>query len=208
MPTNPRPSGAPADGTAVDVPGASDIQSRRGNRKVLLAVIAITLIGCGAVVYNAFAPVTAERLDATSQRAVVAACRAAYDQLSKFGPLPPTATPADRAALTERENSVFSKMADTFAAQNPPDRDGLTALRAWTSDWRTLIERRADYATELRTGAKNPELVLPLDGGAPITNRMNKYARTHDAVICATHNLQAEIVDGLRAYPDDPTESA
>jgi hypothetical protein len=170
--------------------------------------VLITLIGCGAVVYNAYAPVTDEVLDTASQRAVVQACRTAFDTVSKFAPLPPTATPADRAALTERENAVFATMVDAFDRLDPPDRDGRTALRAWSADWRTLLERRAQYARDLRRGTPSPELVLPLDGGAPVTARMNKYARTHDAVVCATHNLQAEIVDGVRAYPDDPTESA
>jgi hypothetical protein len=198
----------PVETDASNVVPPIDPTVRRRNRFILLAVIVMTLIGCGAIVYNAFAPVTEEPLDATSTAAVQHGCRAAYDELRTFGVLPPTATPDDRAALTERENGVFSGMVDAFARLQPPDASGRTALHDWIADWRALIARRADYAHQLRAHAAHPELVIPVDAGAPITNRMNQYARTHDAVGCETHNLQAEIVDGVRDYPNDPTASS
>ncbi len=199
------PVESPDDTLAVPGP---DPAARRRNRLVLLVVAVMTLIGCGAIVYNAYAPVTEEPLDSASTAAVQHGCRAAYDELRSFGPLAPTATPEDRAALTERENGVFTKMVDGFATLSPPNSSGRTALHDWIADWRALVARRADYARQLRNHTASPELVIPINAGAPITDRMNQYARTHDAVGCETHNLQAEIVDGVRDYPNDPTASS
>ena len=101
---------------------------------------------------------------------------------------------------------LLSTLATTIAAQRPTAHDGQTALTDWVADWRALIDRRATFAHTLdRDG--NAEFVIPKDPkGAPITNRMNEFARTHALIGCETHNLQAETLDGPRNYPNDPTK--
>ncbi len=177
------------------------------DRAPLIALFGITLAGIIVVLYGVFvAPETEELLSQASHDRAAAACHKTWAELRTFPKLT-TAAPADRAALLERENIVFTKLADAFAQLKTPQNDGAIALRGWVQDWRGVNASRAAYARALRTSPKFPELLLPKDDqGAPVTNRMNQYSRTHELIGCATHNLQAEITDGERRYPDDPTK--
>lgn len=201
---------APAAGTDTDAPAPSGTAApRKESRASLYAVIAMTLAGMGTIVYGVvFANRTDEPLDTASTAIVAAACKDAYIELKTLTPLKPdvSTTFADRASLTNQENAIFTAMADKIAFAKPTDNDGKIALSKWIEDWRAVIDRRARYATDLGSVGDDAQLVLPKDGGAPVTNRMNKFSRTHDLIGCATHNLQAEIVDGVRVYPTDPTK--
>ena len=190
-----------------DRDGSRPERSRSTNRYALYAVIAITLAGMATVVYGTFANVTDEPIDAPTQRIAAQACASAYNDLKRLSPLTPNATFNDRAILTEHENAIFTTLANRVSTTHPTDHDGSIALTAWIGDWRSLIQRRANYAKDLRAIGNKAEPDFPKDtSGAPVTNRMNQFSRTHNLIGCATHNLQAEIVDGLRAYPNDPTQ--
>ncbi len=191
---------------ARDEPPTAPGRSR--NRIPLVVMILMTLVGMGAVVYNSFASETEEPLDQASHVVVATACRQAFDVLHRF-PVLTSAAAGARADLLVRENVVFNRMTDAFTRATPPNHSGAIALGKWIGDWRAVNQRRAQYAHDLRASNKFPELVLPKDdAGAPITNRMNEFSRTHDLVGCETHNLQAETVDGVRDYPNDPTRTA
>ena len=89
---------------------------------------------------------------------------------------------------------------------HPKNPVGAEATSGWLGDWKSLNQSRSQYAIDLRRHVGHPELLLKKDGGAPITKRMNDFAGTHELIGCESHNLQAEIVDGARNYPRDPTE--
>ena len=199
-PARPPESAITDDNLAVELP-TSDLRARLP----LIIIIAFTLISCGAVVYNAFAPVTEEKLDDKARSVASTACRATYDNLKTL-PVLTSVESVDRAKRLEQENTIFERLAVTLATARPTDRVGGEAYRAWVRDWHGVNKARSAYAVALRASPDFPELLLPKDGSAPITNRMNKYSRTHNLIVCATHNLQAEIVDGKRNYPNDPTK--
>ena len=65
-----------------------------------------------------------------------------------------------------------------------------------------MLKRRAQYVHDLGTTNTHVDLVIPIDDkGAPVTDRMNQYARTHELNQCLTQNLQLETVDTIRQYP-------
>ena len=180
-----------------------------GRPKALLAIAAITIIGMIAAVYGAFASGTEEKLTKAAHDVVASECARAYLQLRALPPLVASinTTTTDRATLTRRENTIFATMVDGFTAAKPTNTSGKVALAAWIQDWRSLIDRRAKYADDLISTRDHAELVITKDDqGAPITNRMNEFSRTHALIGCETHNLQAETVDGVRSYPSDPTK--
>ncbi len=174
-------------------------------RLPLIIIVAFTLISCGAVVYNALAPTTSEKLNEQARTVAATACRDAYERLKKL-PVIATTAASEAADLLEAENTIFVAMAKQLATARPTNAVGATAYSGWVADWNGVNTSRAAYATKLRNDDPRPELLLPKDGSAPVTNRMNKYSRTHNLIVCATHNLQAEIVDGVRNYPNDPTK--
>ena len=179
----------------------------RGSRAPLYSVIVITLLGMGAVVYGTFASTTNEPLNKTSHDVIAKSCADAYTGLKKLPPLKATATFADRASLVTQENLIFTAMTNTIATTHTENHDGEVARTKWVEDWRSVIERRAMYAADLLKVGDASEPAFPKDeGGAPVTNRMNQFSRTHTLIGCATHNLQAEIIDGVRVYPTDPTK--
>src|SRR4051812_20897463 len=157
------------------------------NRLPLLIVLVLTLFGVAGVVSASFAPTTEEPLDARSHTTVQHACDATYRALKALPPLTHDSTRAELAARTTEENSLFTTMASEFDRVQPKDNDGRVALRAYTADWRSVITRRAQYVRQLGATKKHVDLVIPIDDkGAPVTDRMNQYARTHDLRQCLT----------------------
>ncbi len=208
QPGDARPGDAtPGDGAPVPVPDDTRTPRQRWRaRAPLFGVLAITLFGLGAVVYDSFAPTTEEPLDAHSHTVIADACHATYLNLRALPPLTNASTRTELASRTERENTEFAAMVTKFDRLTPPNADGRRALHDWNADWRAVLVRRASYVQELRASPKRAELVLPRDStGAPITDRMNQYARTHALTGCLTSNLQAETVDTIRQYPTNDT---
>lgn len=168
----------------------------------LLAVIAITLVGSGAVFYGAWNADTAEPLDPASRRTLAAACDAAFPALRAFPPITSRSLIAQRAQRILDENRILARIPAVADTLTPPNSDGAAALRGWASDWRALLAARTRFSRDLAGPVARPELILPTVGGdAPITKRMTEYARTHALPQCQPDNLQAEIVDGGRRYP-------
>jgi hypothetical protein len=213
-PNHPHAADAPSAGNG-DGPGGqgpppldSDAMRRRKwwNRAPLLIVLVLTLIGVAGVFYDSFAPTTEEPLGSVPHAEVQHACDTAYRTLKSLPPLTRTSTRTQLAARTTQETAIFNTMVSKFAQVRPSDRDGRTAVRAWTADWRSVLARRVEYVKALGNTTKHVDLVIPIDEqGAPVTDRMNQYSRTHDLNQCLTQNLQLETVDTIRQYPKTDT---
>jgi hypothetical protein len=211
-PNHPHTADAPTSGDGRGGPGGPPIDDatlrRRKwwNRAPLLIVLVLTLIGVAGVLYDSFAPTTEEPLGTGPHAAVQHACDTAFRTLKALPPLTRNSTRAQLAARTTQETAIFDTMVAQFAKVHPSDRDGNTAVRAWTADWRSVLGRRVDYVKALGNTTKHVDLVIPIDEqGAPVTDRMNQYSRTHDLNQCLTQNLQLETVDTIRQYPKTDT---
>ncbi len=190
------------------VPLVPSARTKWRNRMPLIAVIVITLLGISTVFIDVFSPTTEEPLDAHSHAVVQQACDTAYRTLKALPPLTHRTTRAQQRARIVEENAVFDAMIAKFAPLRPLNHDGRIALSAWTADWKSVLARRADYANELAATTGHVNLVIPIDSqGAPVTDRMNQYSRTHDLDQCLTENLQLETLGAIREYPATDTQS-
>lgn len=164
----------------------------------------MTLIGSAAVVWGVFNQNTLEPLDQASHDQLQQTCASAQVALRKIAPITSQSTREDRARRVDDENVILKQVVTTADSLNPPSPAGATALRDWTADWRALLAARADYARALRGTEPKPSPSLPVANDAPVTKRMNDWSRTHSLNVCDTTYLQAEILDGVRTYPDKP----
>lgn len=198
---------APHPNGAVHQAGVS--HARRVRRRLILAG-AILFVGVWifAIVWSVTVTTKSpERLDGGAANAVDAACSRAQHQLNAL----PNSYPiqgADRVARVRAENVVLRAMTNQFRAVDPQHKTPANALRGWTDDWSRLIDARATYANELDAGKSDPtkkvKFVLPSDAGAlePVTNKMDDFVRENHPNIdaCFTNALQADVVEGPRAY--------
>ena len=175
----------------------------------MLIVLALTLIGVGTAVYDAFAPTTEEPLDAHSHAAVLHACDDTYHTLKARPPLTHATTRARvRAHASSRRTRASTPWWRSSTSSAHPTRTAAPRCATGRADWRALLTRRAQYAQQLARTNKRIDFVVPISPvGAPITDRMNQYSRTHDLNQCLTENLQAETLDTIRQYPRDNTVS-
>lgn len=177
-------------------------RGRWRNRAPLLVIAAMTLAGALSVVWGVFNQDTLEPLDAASRDRLRQTCVSEQQQLRQLAPITSQSTREDRARRVDDENVILSRIVTTAASLRPPNPAGATALRDWTADWRALLAARAQYASALRGPEARPQPNLPVNGGKPVTKRMNDYSRTHALGECVTGYLQAEILDGVRTYPN------
>jgi hypothetical protein len=202
------PAGMPDGGEPPVVDPAGERRRRRRNRVPLLIVLLLTLVGVGGAVYDAFAPTTEEPLDAHAHTVVLQSCDAAFRTLTSLPPLTHNTTRAQLASRVVQEDSIFNDMVSRFDHVTPTNHDGRIALRDWTADWRSVLQRRAQYVSQLRATTHHVDFIVPIDkSAAPVTDRMNQYSRTHDLNPCLTGNLQLETLDTIRQYPKSDTAS-
>jgi hypothetical protein len=176
---------------------------RPGWRKPVFMAAFVAFIGVWAFGfwYDANRPAP-EPLDAASQRAAAAACRAAISKLAVLEPLPSPPVLTKRIARVRSEDAIFTDLVATFRAIHPTDGDGAKAIQSFATDWQHLTAARERYADELSAGKTRPDLVIPVDPTkAPITIRMKEYAQIHRLNVCTPDSLQGEVVEGAREYP-------
>jgi hypothetical protein len=151
--------------------------------------------------YDAHRP-KPEPLDAASQRAAVATCRAAIVDLRTLPQVGAAPTVDDRVRRISAENTMLSRVARGLDTIHPTDHSGAEALAGFTADWRHLTTSRERYVEQLKATGKRPKLEIPVGpDGAPVTIRMRLYADIHHLLDCTPDSLQGEVVEGLRTYP-------
>jgi hypothetical protein len=90
----------------------------------------------------------------------------------------------DRADLVEQSTDMLSAMIDDLEAVEPADEKGQAIVPDWIADWRTLLQDRYDYATQLRNGENVPFTETPVDG-IPITEKIETFAGDNEMPSCA-----------------------
>jgi hypothetical protein len=165
--------------------------SRRDDRTVrlrragALTVIAV-LAGFWAWAFSPFAPRT--KADGLADRTYVQLanqrCKDATAELNRV-PLARTArTPAERADILDRANTVVATMAaglrNDAAGAVGRDRE---LLDQWLADWDAYVASRMRYAAALRTDP-DARFLVPGRSGGQITQTMDGFSRTNRITAC------------------------
>ena len=119
---------------------------------------------------------------AESTCAATAEARSKLASLVKIDINDPTAL-ARRADLVEQATDDLEKMLDTIEARPPADAKGLAIVPLWIAEYRTYIEDRRDYISNLRTGSIK-DFAESMVEGVPISERLSKFARENLAKSC------------------------
>lgn len=184
-------------------PTGSTRRRRRRRRLLLIGGGLFLAVWIFAIVWSVTITTRSpEKLDAPAGARVEAACRAAQTSLKALPAVKETDGGAVRVARVRTENSILTTMTERFDEVTPAHGTPTHALRAWTGDWRRIIEARARYATDLETKHR-ARLELPATGGIkPISDNMDDFVREqhHQIDTCFTDSLQAEVVEGPRVY--------
>jgi hypothetical protein len=187
-------------------PGAPGVTRTRTIRRTLI-VGAFVLVGLAwgiAITYSVtVGGRSPERLADPEARAVAAACRDAQRALEELPQVDVQANFSDKADRVEREDAILTAMIRQIRTVHPEGRDPSVALNGWLTDWERLVRAREQYANDLRTGGADARFVEPAsDGVEPIANKMNDWTLEQGTRtdVCNTGVLQAEVVDGPRAY--------
>jgi hypothetical protein len=179
---------------------------RRIPRPVLITVLVVVGAAWAYAIWYSVNRTSPEDLDDASNAAIGDACTGALSELRALPPLGEDASAAEGVALAEQENEIFTAMIEQFAAIRPDaGDDAVDAYRAWIDDWRALLSARAQFADDLAADGSARLETPSISSGSvrPITDRMNEYASQRVLVNCEPDVLQAEVVDGPRAYPDE-----
>ena len=176
-------------------------------RLIVLAMVALGAVWVFAIVWSVTVTThSPERLAVADAQSVVGVCSDAQQQLRAL-PLPYPKLGADRVTRLRAENTILRAMTARFGDTRPSSSTPAAALAGWSADWNRLIDARTRYADQLAAAAndlsKKVKFVVPATGGVkPITERMDDFVRENhpDLDACFTTALQAEIVEGPRAY--------
>jgi hypothetical protein len=187
-------------------PTTSGVTRTRSIRRYLI-VGAFVLVGLAwgiAITYSVtVGGRSPERLTDPEARAVAGACRDAQHALENLPQVEARASFSDTADRVEREDAILTAMIQQIRTVHPGGRDPSVALNGWLSDWERLVTAREQYANDLRTGGADARFVEPAsDGVEPIANKMNDWTLEQGTRTdgCNTGVLQAEVVEGPRAY--------
>jgi hypothetical protein len=151
--------------------------------------------------YDAHRP-KPEPLDARSEHAAAAVCKAAIAELRKLPQVGGAPTVGIRVQRISAENAALSRVVRGLDAIHPTDRAGAQALTGFAKDWTNLVAARTKYVHELAATGTRPKLFIPVaPDGAPVTIRMGEYTDIHHLGDCSPDSLQGEVVEGRRTYP-------
>ena len=113
-------------------------------------------------------------------------CAAALEVIEDLPAAQEAENPEERAPSAAAATDELEAMVDDLAAEAPTGagRDArITGL--WLQDWRTYLEDRRDYVTELEQGSEEPFEVTPR-GNRQITVTIDNFATVNDMESCAT----------------------
>lgn len=175
---------------------------RRIWRWIATAGLAVVLVAWGIAIWFSLTAGSPEDLDDDALAALAAVCDETLAALEAPPQLTQGASADENISRVEFENDVFTEMVDGVDAIAPDSGDAARALDAWVDDWRALIAARAAFAIDLTDDGTARLRVPSVSSGSvrPISDRMNEYATGRGLDQCTTDALQAENVDGVRAY--------
>ncbi len=91
-----------------------------------------------------------------------------------------------RAGLVDEGTILLEQMLVDLMAVPPSDPKGAEIVPLWIADYEALIERRYDYADELRAGIDEPFTEPPAEGTSiPVTEKLETFAGDNEMPSCA-----------------------
>jgi hypothetical protein len=121
----------------------------------------------------------AEKLCATTRDKVLALPAA-----STFADIEPRAEALrQRAVVLDQATALMQAQYDGLRANEPTDEQAREGVDLWLGDWEGYLESRRVQADRLRRGEDKP-FTVPEEGGAPVTLRMDAFAKTNGMPSC------------------------
>jgi hypothetical protein len=186
-------TGGPADGGD----GSEHAPRSRATRIALVAALVVLLgMWAYALVYSVTRK-DPERLTNAQRHQVLDACDRAADDMRALPVVPEPPTNATVSARATAETDVLAHMVATLRHMEPSRAAARQALDAWLDDWDIMLHARRTYAQEVLHD-KGAKLVTPVDAGAPIFVRMNKYTDSKGLPDCDVEALGVTSVDAVR----------
>ncbi len=188
--------GDPGHGGGGDGGGDGRGRSRLLRRSLVGALVVLVGLWAYALVYSVTRK-DPERLTSAERHAALDACRQAAADMRSLPTVPTPPTNATVSARAEGETDVLARMVSTLRRLEPDREAARQALDAWLDDWDIMLRARRTYARDVLHD-KGAKLVTPVDAGAPIFVRMNKYSDSKGLADCSVEALGATAVNALR----------
>ena len=91
-----------------------------------------------------------------------------------------------RAGLVDRGTDLLAQMLVDIMVVPPSDAKGAEIVPLWIADYERLLERRYDYADELRAGIDEPFTEPPAEGTQiPVTEKLETFAGDNEMPSCS-----------------------
>ncbi len=91
----------------------------------------------------------------------------------------------ERADLVDQSTDILEAMLDQTVAVGPTDDKGIAIVPKWESEYRTFLDDRHNYATQLRDSGQNLAFYETEVGGLPISERLETFAGDNEMPACA-----------------------
>ena len=181
-----------------DVPrdGTGDGPATTTRRRVRPATVAIGVIIVGFAAMWIYAWFLAPRgnIDRFPDRAWADAAErvcavtgedvAALPAASTFADIEPKAEALrQRAEVLDEVTVLLGRQVEALRATEPADDKSREGVALWLADWDGYLQSRRDQADRLRQGEDRP-FVVHEQGGAPVTLRMDAFAKTNGMPSC------------------------
>ena len=91
----------------------------------------------------------------------------------------------ERAEIVDRATDIVERMLDDVVAVEPADAKGRAIVPEWEADYRSYIEGRRAYASDLRATGENLPFYEPGADGIPISERIATFAGDNEMPSCS-----------------------
>lgn len=153
------------------------------------AVMVLSIAGIAVMWLYAFSPFPRRTspmyiADAGWRSRAAARCHATQAAIEAL-PLARTATsPQARAATLDVANNLLADMVAALRSDRPDSASDQAKLGPWLTDYEAYVENRRDHADLLRSGRDTPFAQAADQSGAPISLRMDSFARVNRMDAC------------------------
>lgn len=160
-------------------------------RRVTPARVLVAIVVIGSIALWTYAFVFAPRkalnriADQSWAASAEAACASTQAAIAGLPPASTAHTPQERAKVLDQANTLLEHLVTTLGATDPQGsaRD-VSFVHQWVADYRTYLNDRRAYADVLRAGS-DARFSVTAYKGAPLTERMDVFARTNRMPSCA-----------------------
>ena len=90
---------------------------------------------------------------------------------------------SQRADIVEEATTILARMVDEIALVSPGDAKGKALVQLWIADYRTYLNDRLDYVSELRSGQNEP-FSETMTEGLPLSEKISTFAADNRMPSC------------------------